>query len=693
MYDNLIISQQLRQIVERIEEVLTSSKLDIGAALIQKVDKIPGKGLSTEDFTTAEKTKLSGVESGAQVNVQSDWNISDSTSDAYIKNKPSLSGYFDAVDYNSTDKRIYFKHGANILGSVDTSDFVKDGMVTSAEIRKPATGPNANKNCLIITFNSDSEIEPIEIPLELIFNPDNYYTKVESDNKFVEKETGKGLSTNDYTTDEKNKLAGIETGAEVNVNADWEAASGDAQILNKPTTLSGYGITDAKIEDVENEEFKKKITLGENITEVVTDVSRKADKLYTVTDVSYSNKTFKQTINEISNDIVTIADIKSDLDLVKSDVGLSNVDNTADIDKPISTLTQNALNDKVDKVPGKALSDKNFTAAYEAKLNGIETGAQVNVIETISVNNQNISPLNKNINITVPSVDSYFDGVAYDSNTKKINFKHSGNTLVELDATPFIKDGMVNSVDIVGGNLEITFNSDAGKETISIDLDEIFNPNNYYTISEINDNFVAKSETKDLSTNDYTDEDKDKLDNIAAGAQVNVIEKIQKNGIDLTVENKTVNITIPTNVSEFNNDANYLTEHQDISGKANLSDLANVATSGDFMDLINKPGITAGRYQGEYNTYANIPSNKDDYEVGIPLDGDYLLVNNSSDYPNVSGRWMFRFVGTWNVSGKNGWKPLFSLGIVEIKTINSQSLIGSGDIITASVENDDTLVL
>jgi len=72
MYDNLIISQQLRQIVERIEEVLTSSKLDIGAALIQKVDKIPGKGLSTEDFTTAEKTKLSGVESGAQVNVQSD---------------------------------------------------------------------------------------------------------------------------------------------------------------------------------------------------------------------------------------------------------------------------------------------------------------------------------------------------------------------------------------------------------------------------------------------------------------------------------------------------------------------------------------------------------------------------------------------------------------------------------------------
>ena len=59
-----------------------------------------------------------------------------------------------------------------------------------------------------------------------------------SDTTKVDKVTGKGLSTNDYTTDEKNKLAGIAAGAEVNVNADWNASSGDAQILNKPTIPS-----------------------------------------------------------------------------------------------------------------------------------------------------------------------------------------------------------------------------------------------------------------------------------------------------------------------------------------------------------------------------------------------------------------------------------------------------------------------
>lgn len=51
-------------------------------------------------------------------------------------------------------------------------------------------------------------------------------------------EIGKGLSTEDYTTAEQTKLAGIAAGAEVNVNADWNAISGDAQILNKPTIPS-----------------------------------------------------------------------------------------------------------------------------------------------------------------------------------------------------------------------------------------------------------------------------------------------------------------------------------------------------------------------------------------------------------------------------------------------------------------------
>lgn len=70
-------------------------------------------------------------------------------------------------------------------------------------------------------------------------------------NNKVDKVSGKGLSSNDYTTTEKDKLAGIAEGAEVNVQSDWNATSGDAFIKNKPTipaavtesTVSGWGFT------------------------------------------------------------------------------------------------------------------------------------------------------------------------------------------------------------------------------------------------------------------------------------------------------------------------------------------------------------------------------------------------------------------------------------------------------------------
>ena len=63
----------------------------------------------------------------------------------------------------------------------------------------------------------------------------------------VDKVEGKGLSTNDYTTTEQSKLAGIATGAEVNVNADWNATSGDAQILNKPTIPTAADGSETKV--------------------------------------------------------------------------------------------------------------------------------------------------------------------------------------------------------------------------------------------------------------------------------------------------------------------------------------------------------------------------------------------------------------------------------------------------------------
>lgn len=70
--------------------------------------------------------------------------------------------------------------------------------------------------------------------------------------------------------------------------------------------------------------------------------------------------------------------LEEDDELVRitlEELGLDQVDNTRDLDKPISRATQAALDGKVDKVEGKGLSTRDFLPEYEEKLAGIEPGA------------------------------------------------------------------------------------------------------------------------------------------------------------------------------------------------------------------------------------------------------------------------------------------------------------------------------
>ena len=63
----------------------------------------------------------------------------------------------------------------------------------------------------------------------------------------------------------------------------------------------------------------------------------------------------------------------------RTNLGLGNVDNTADANKPISSATQNALDSKVDKATGKQLSTNDFSTEEKTKLaaiTGTNTGDQ-----------------------------------------------------------------------------------------------------------------------------------------------------------------------------------------------------------------------------------------------------------------------------------------------------------------------------
>ena len=218
---------------------------ELDGGLDDKVDKVTGKGLSTNDYTNDEKTKLASIASGAEVNVNADWNATGG--DAQILNKPTtIAGYgiTDAYTKSEINAKIAstYKPGGSLafasLPALTASNLgyvynITDAFTTTSDfVEGSGKSHPAGTNVAIVDVGSSTyKYDVLAGFVDL--------------SGYVQKETGKGLSTNDYTTNDKNKLDGIEAGAEVNVNPDWNATSGDGKILNKPTTISGYGITDA----------------------------------------------------------------------------------------------------------------------------------------------------------------------------------------------------------------------------------------------------------------------------------------------------------------------------------------------------------------------------------------------------------------------------------------------------------------
>lgn len=100
---------------------------------------------------------------------------------------------------------------------------------------------------------------------------------------------------------------------------------------------------------------------------------------------------------------------------------------------------------------------------------------------------------------------------------------------------------------------------------------------------------------KGLSTNDYTSAEKQKLSGIASGAQANVIESVKVNGTALKPSAKSVDVTVPTKVSQLTNDSGFQNATQvnsTIAGKG-------YQTQSQVQSLINSAvgNITSIKYE------------------------------------------------------------------------------------------------
>ena len=87
----------------------------------------------------------------------------------------------------------------------------------------------------------------------------------------VDKVSGKGLSTNDYTTTEKNKLSGIASGAQVNKIESLTLNGNTLPISNKGVNIKDEEVTNARASTIKNKTFQ---SVDARIEELEEDVDK-----------------------------------------------------------------------------------------------------------------------------------------------------------------------------------------------------------------------------------------------------------------------------------------------------------------------------------------------------------------------------------------------------------------------------------
>jgi len=124
----------------------------INSALGGKQDVLSATQLNAVNsgITATDVSKLSGIAAGAEVNVQSDWNETDTDSDAYIKNKPTIPATQIQSDWTQNDntKLDYIKNKPS-LATVATSG-------SYADLSNTPTIPTVNDATLTVTQNGTS---------------------------------------------------------------------------------------------------------------------------------------------------------------------------------------------------------------------------------------------------------------------------------------------------------------------------------------------------------------------------------------------------------------------------------------------------------------------------------------------------------------------------------------------------------
>lgn len=277
---------------------------------------------TTASFTTALKSKLDGIAAGAEANVQSDWNILDSSSDAFIKNKPTSMPASDVHEWAKAETKPTYT--ATEVGADPTGSSAK--ALTDAK-------SYADKKVADLVNGAPGTMDTL-------------------------KEVSDALDANKDVVDALNAAIGNKAN-----QSDLTAHTGNVDIhvtKEKKTTWDSAATHAGTAHAPSNAERNTIVSVKKNGEEVVPGVDRSVDiKVPTKTseltnDSGYITKAYVHPTGDgnlhvpatgtTNNGKVLKAGATAGSatwsQLTKSDVGLNNVDNTADANKNVATAVK-----------------------------------------------------------------------------------------------------------------------------------------------------------------------------------------------------------------------------------------------------------------------------------------------------------------------------------------------------------------
>jgi hypothetical protein len=309
---------------------LKANNTDVSTGLLLKVDKVIGMGLSSNDYTATDKLKLTNI---------SGINTGDQDLSLYAT-KAGLALKVDHLigkDLSSNDYTTIEKNKLAAISGINTGDQNLSSYATIANLGLKAniTDVNTslalkvNSNDLITLLNTKANLTDVNSSLSLMVNIADLNSGL---NLKVDKEVGKVLSSNDYTTTDKLKLSNI-TG----VNTGDQDLSLLATISNLSLKANSDDVNSSLALKANSADVTSSLALKANITDINSSLGLKANSA----DVT-SSLALKPNITDINTslglkangaDVTSSLALKANITDINTSLGLkaNNTDVTSSL--------------------------------------------------------------------------------------------------------------------------------------------------------------------------------------------------------------------------------------------------------------------------------------------------------------------------------------------------------------------------